>query len=172
MPIGPKYSGVTESVHFLLETVGEDVIRSSPRLFYKWRAIEKLAEGKTADEVLLLAERFAATTAFAHGLAYCQAVETICGANVPSARQNPARVSGGTGAPAAARRRDSGNLRIHRARCCQQPGRNSGGGFVAHFRRTYRPSLFVRPARTRRVAVRHFQTTACAQGARTVAAVS
>jgi formate hydrogenlyase subunit 5 len=84
MPIGPKYSGVTESVLFLLETVGEDVIRSVPRLFYKWRAIEKLAVGKTADEVLLLAERFAATTAFAHGLAFCQAVESICGANVPT----------------------------------------------------------------------------------------
>jgi formate hydrogenlyase subunit 5 len=84
MPIGPKYSGVTESVLFLLETVGEDVIRSVPRLFYKWRAIEKLAEGKTVDEVLLLAERFAATTAFAHGLAFCQAIESICGADVPA----------------------------------------------------------------------------------------
>ncbi len=83
MPIGPKYSGVTESALFLLETVGEDVIRSVPRLFYKWRAIEKLAAGKTVDEVLLLAERFAATTAFAHGLAFCQAVESICDANVP-----------------------------------------------------------------------------------------
>jgi formate hydrogenlyase subunit 5 len=83
MPIGPKYSGVTESALFLLETVGEDVIRSVPRLFYKWRAIEKLAAGKTVDEVLLLAERFAATTAFAHGLAYCQAVESICDAIVP-----------------------------------------------------------------------------------------
>jgi formate hydrogenlyase subunit 5 len=84
MPIGPKYSGVTESVHFLLETVGEDVIRSVPRLFYKWRAIEKLAEGKTADDVLLLAERFAATTAFAHGLAFCRAVESIGGDSVPA----------------------------------------------------------------------------------------
>ncbi|MGH8165449.1 MAG: NADH-quinone oxidoreductase subunit C, partial [Rhodanobacteraceae bacterium] len=84
MPIGPKYSGVTESVHFLLETVGEDVIRSTPRLFYKWRAIEKLAEGKSADEALLLAERFAATTAFAHGLAFCQAIEAISGANIPA----------------------------------------------------------------------------------------
>jgi formate hydrogenlyase subunit 5 len=83
MPIGPKYSGVTESALFLLETVGEDVIRSVPRLFYKWRAIEKLAEGKTADQVLLLAERFAATTAFAHGLAFCLAVESICEAKVP-----------------------------------------------------------------------------------------
>jgi formate hydrogenlyase subunit 5 len=84
MPIGPKFSGVTESVHFLLETVGEDVIRSEPRLFYKWRAIEKLAEGKSADDALLLAERFAATTAFAHGLAFCQALETISGVAVPA----------------------------------------------------------------------------------------
>ena len=84
MPIGPKFSGVTESVHFLLETVGEDVIRFTPRLFYKWRAIEKLAEGKTVDEVLLLAERFAATTAFSHGLAFCQAAERICHTDVPS----------------------------------------------------------------------------------------
>lgn len=83
MPIGPKYSGVTESVHFLLETVGEDVVRAAPRLFYKWRAIEKLAEGKTAEDVLLLAERFSATTAFAHGLAFCQAVESVCRANIP-----------------------------------------------------------------------------------------
>ena len=83
MPVGPKFSGATESVHFLLETVGEDVIRFTPRLFYKWRAIEKLAEAKPAGRVLLLAERFAATTAFAHGLAYCQAVERICGAEVP-----------------------------------------------------------------------------------------
>jgi formate hydrogenlyase subunit 5 len=83
LPIGPKYSGVTESVQFLLETVGEDVIRAETILFYKWRAIEKLAEGKQAEEVLLLSERFSATTAFAHGLAFCQAVESICQTNIP-----------------------------------------------------------------------------------------
>jgi Ni,Fe-hydrogenase III large subunit len=84
MPIGPKFSGITESVHFLLETVGEDVIRSSSRLYYKWRAVEKLAEGKPVEEVLLLAERFAATTAFAHGLAFLLAVESIAGVDVPA----------------------------------------------------------------------------------------
>ena len=87
MPIGPKYSGVTESVHFLLETVGEDVTRSLPRLFYKWRAIEKLAEGKSMDQVLPLAERFAATTAFAHGLAFCLAVESIARVQIPARAQ-------------------------------------------------------------------------------------
>ena len=83
MPIGPVFSGVTESVHFLLETVGEDVTRALPRLFYKYRGIEKIAEGRSFDDVLLLAERFAATTAFAHALAYCQAVESICQSDIP-----------------------------------------------------------------------------------------
>ena len=83
MPIGPKFSGVTESVHFLLETVGEDVIRTIPRLFYKYRAVEKIAEGRAVENALLLAERFAATTAFAHALALCQAVESISGIAVP-----------------------------------------------------------------------------------------
>ena len=83
MPIGPKFGGITEPVHFLLETVGEDVIRAYRRLFYKYRAVEKMAEGRSAEDALLLAERFAATTAFAHGLAYCQAVESLRGIRVP-----------------------------------------------------------------------------------------
>jgi formate hydrogenlyase subunit 5 len=83
MPIGPVFSGLAESVHFQLETVGEDVISSVPRLFYKYRGIEKIAEGRSVDDVLLLAERFSATTAFAHALAFCSAVESIAGVEVP-----------------------------------------------------------------------------------------
>jgi formate hydrogenlyase subunit 5 len=77
MPIGPIYSD------FLLETVGEDVIRTIPRFFYKYRGVEKIAEGRTVDEVLLLAERFSGTSAFAHSLAFCQAVEEISRVEVP-----------------------------------------------------------------------------------------
>lgn len=84
MPVGPIYSGVTESAHFLLETVGEDVIHIFPRFFYKYRAVEKIAEGRSIEDALLLAERFSATTAFAHALAYCQAVETLSGMDVPA----------------------------------------------------------------------------------------
>lgn len=84
MPIGPVFSGVAESAHFLLETVGEDVVRALPRLFYKYRGIEKIAEGRSIADVLLLAERFAATTAFAHALGFCQAVETVARAEVPA----------------------------------------------------------------------------------------
>jgi formate hydrogenlyase subunit 5 len=84
MPVGPVYEGgAGESVHFLLETVGEDVIRALPRLFYNYRAVEKIAEGKPVSDVLLLAERFSATSAFAHSLAFCQAVERALHVDVP-----------------------------------------------------------------------------------------
>lgn len=83
MPIGPVFSDFAESAHFLLETVGEDVIVTIPRFFYKYRGIEKIAEGQAIDRVLLLAERFSGSSAFAHGLAFCQAVEEICGVKVP-----------------------------------------------------------------------------------------
>jgi formate hydrogenlyase subunit 5 len=83
MPVGPVFSDFAESAHFLLETVGEDVIRTIPRFFYNYRGVEKIAEGQPAHRALLLAERFSGTAAFAHGLAFCQAVETICGIAVP-----------------------------------------------------------------------------------------
>ncbi len=85
MPVGPVYTGgIGESLHFLLETVGEDVIRAIPRLFYNYRAVEKIAEGRTVPDALLLAERFAATSAFAHSLAFCQAVERIDSVKTPA----------------------------------------------------------------------------------------
>jgi formate hydrogenlyase subunit 5 len=84
MPVGPVYEGgIGESVHFMLETVGEDVLRAVPRLFFNFRAVEKIAEGGSVAQALLLSERFAAKSSFAHSLAFCSAVERICGAAVP-----------------------------------------------------------------------------------------
>jgi formate hydrogenlyase subunit 5 len=87
MPVGPVYSGEAESALFLLETVGEDVVRALPRLFYKYRAIEKLAEGRRVADVLLLAERCAGTSAIGNALGYCQAVERALGCEVPPRAQ-------------------------------------------------------------------------------------
>jgi formate hydrogenlyase subunit 5 len=83
MPVGPIYSVVNGPVYFSLETVGEDVIRAQPRLFYTYRGVEKIAQGRPATDVLLLAERLSGTSAFAHSLAFCQAVERICGIEIP-----------------------------------------------------------------------------------------
>jgi formate hydrogenlyase subunit 5 len=87
MPIGPVFSDFAESAHFLLESVGEDVIRTIPRFFYKYRGVEKIAEGQPADRALLLAERYSGIAAFAHGLAFCRAIETICAIKVPPRAQ-------------------------------------------------------------------------------------
>jgi formate hydrogenlyase subunit 5 len=87
MPIGPIHSTATGPVHFLLETVGEDVIRAQPRLFYAYRGLEKIAESRSAHDTILLAERMSATSAFAHSLALCQAVESVCRVEVPARAQ-------------------------------------------------------------------------------------
>lgn len=83
MPVGPIYSAASAPVYFQLESVGEDVIRAQPRLFYTHRALEKIAEGRRPDDVVLIAERISGTSAFAHSLALCQAVERLCQLEVP-----------------------------------------------------------------------------------------
>ncbi len=77
MPIGPVFSDLAEAAHFRIETLGEDASRIALRFFYKYRAVEKLAEGQPVSRVQLLAERFSGAAAFAHGLAFCQAIEEI-----------------------------------------------------------------------------------------------
>ncbi|MGA9883468.1 MAG: NADH-quinone oxidoreductase subunit C [Candidatus Acidiferrales bacterium] len=89
MPVGPVYEGgLGQSVHFLLETVGEDVVRAVPRLFYNFRAVEKISEGQPVSRALLLAERFAATSSFAHSLSFCLALERMSGTEIPVRAKN------------------------------------------------------------------------------------
>ncbi len=83
MPVGPVFSGEAESSHFLLETIGEEIVRAFPRLFFKYRGVEKLAEGRSINDVLLLSERFAGTTAFSHALTFCLAVEKRSSTKIP-----------------------------------------------------------------------------------------
>jgi len=87
MPIGPIFSGEAESVHLQLETIGEEIIRAFPRLFFKYRGVEKIASGKSVGDVILLAERNVGTSAFSHALAYCIAIEQLSDIKVPKRAQ-------------------------------------------------------------------------------------
>ncbi len=49
--------------------------------------MEKSAEGRSIDEVLLLSERFAGTAAFAHSMAFCMAVEQLSNLVIPPRAQ-------------------------------------------------------------------------------------
>lgn len=86
-PVGPIWAGYAESGLWLLETTGEQIDQTHSRLFYKFRGVQKIAEGQSPENALLLAERFSGSSAFAHGLAYCQALEKLAGCNVPGRAQ-------------------------------------------------------------------------------------
>jgi Ni,Fe-hydrogenase III large subunit/Ni,Fe-hydrogenase III component G len=82
-PLGPVRSGVVESGHYRLRTVGEEIVDFRLHLFYKHRGIEQLAVGLTPLHLPLLAERISGTSGFAHALAVCEALERATGLAVP-----------------------------------------------------------------------------------------
>jgi len=82
-PLGPVRSGVVESGHYLLRTAGEELVDMRLQLFYKHRGIEKRAEGVALEHLPLIAERISGTSAFAHSLTLCQALERAAAVDVP-----------------------------------------------------------------------------------------
>jgi len=83
-PLGPVRSGVVESGHYTIRTVGEEIVDLRLQLFYKHRAVEKRAEGLAFVHLPLVAERISGTSAFAHSLALCQALEMAASCEVPA----------------------------------------------------------------------------------------
>jgi Ni,Fe-hydrogenase III large subunit/Ni,Fe-hydrogenase III component G len=82
-PLGPVRSGIVESGHYTLRTVGEEIVDMHLQLFYKHRGVEKRAEGLALELLPLVAERISGTSAFAHSLALCQALELVAQIEVP-----------------------------------------------------------------------------------------
>ena len=82
-PLGPVRSGVVESGHYLLRTAGEELVDMHLQLFYKHRGVEQRAEGLSLAHVPLVAERISGTSAFAHSLALCQALESVVEVEIP-----------------------------------------------------------------------------------------
>ncbi len=83
VPVGPIHAGVIEPGHFRFSALGETIVQLEARLFYTHRGIEKLAEGRTPEQALPLAERICGACAFSHAVAFCEAVEGLAGARVP-----------------------------------------------------------------------------------------
>ncbi len=83
IPVGPIHAGIIEPGHFRFNVAGERIITLEGKLFFTHKGVEKLLEGRTADEALPLVERVSGDSAASHALAFCQAVETIAGCVVP-----------------------------------------------------------------------------------------
>jgi formate hydrogenlyase subunit 5 len=83
IPHGPVRSGVLESIEYLVETPGEAIPHLNMRIFYKHRGVAARFTGMTVADGVLLAERAEGIASVAHALAFCHAVETIAGCQVP-----------------------------------------------------------------------------------------
>ena len=81
---GPVRSGVFESIEYLVETTGEEIPSLSLRVSYKHRGIEKSFEGLNVDDGVLLAERYEGVASVAHAIAFCGAIESIGGIEIPA----------------------------------------------------------------------------------------
>jgi formate hydrogenlyase subunit 5 len=75
IPYGPIRSGVFESIRYVIESGGEDVLALEARPFSKHRRLERRFAGLEPDRAVLLAERIAGIAGVAHATAFSQAVE-------------------------------------------------------------------------------------------------
>jgi len=87
IPYGPVRSGVFESVEYLVETTGEDILHLSVGLSSKTRDIEDRFVGTDVYTGVLLAERVEGIASVAHALGFAQAVESMCSVRIPRAAE-------------------------------------------------------------------------------------
>ncbi|MDD2227873.1 MAG: hydrogenase [Candidatus Cloacimonetes bacterium] len=85
--VGPVHAGVIEPGHFRFICKGETVEHLEIQLGYQHRGVCKLLADGDVRNKMPLAETIAGDTAIGHGLAYCLAVEALCGAEVSSTIQ-------------------------------------------------------------------------------------
>lgn len=80
---GPVRADFVETGEFHFSYIGEAILHYHPRLFYKHRGLEGRFAGLAAEKAVFLAERVSGVGSACHALAYCQAVESAWGIEVP-----------------------------------------------------------------------------------------
>lgn len=84
IPVGPIHAGIIEPGHFRFSVAGEEIVALEPRFGWVHKGAEKLFERLALDKQVRLSERISGDSAFSHSLAFCQAIETVCRADVPA----------------------------------------------------------------------------------------
>ena len=68
--VGPIHAGIIEPGHFHFSQAGEEMLHQEVRHFYKYRAIEKMLEGKTLLEAKPIIERISGNESIAYQIAW------------------------------------------------------------------------------------------------------
>ncbi len=83
IPFGPQHPVLPEPIHLDLVLEDEKVIEAIPSIGFIHRGLELLAEKRDFNDYQYVVERTCGICSFGHGLAYCQALESIFHAEVP-----------------------------------------------------------------------------------------
>ena len=83
IPVGPVHAGIIEPGHFRFSVVGEKVLRLEERLGYVHKGIEQRFEELALLDGQRLAARVSGDSGVAFSWAYCQALESMAGAEPP-----------------------------------------------------------------------------------------
>ena len=81
--VGPIHAGIIEPGHLRFCTVGEEIHKFDVQLFYTHKGIEKMAEGKTINEALVIAENICGMCSYSHSTAFCLAIESLSNISIP-----------------------------------------------------------------------------------------
>ena len=84
IPVGPVHAGVIEPGHFRFNVLGETVLKMRARLYFTHKGTERLFVNQRAEEAVVLAERVSGDTTVGHAVAFCQAVESLGGLEIPN----------------------------------------------------------------------------------------
>jgi Ni,Fe-hydrogenase III large subunit len=85
--VGPVHAGIIEPGHFRFQCAGETVLHLEIQLGYQHRGAEALMVKSAPVRRLVVAESIAGDTAIGHATAYCDAVESLAGTEVPPRAQ-------------------------------------------------------------------------------------
>ncbi|MBI4366255.1 MAG: hydrogenase [Deltaproteobacteria bacterium] len=81
--VGPVHAGIIEPGHFRFQCHGEKVFHLEIQLGFQHRGVERRMVAAKPSLRAVLAESIAGDTVIGHGLAYCHAIEGLCGRSVP-----------------------------------------------------------------------------------------
>lgn len=85
--VGPIHAGIIEPGHFHFSQAGEEMLHLEVRHFYKYRAIEKMLEGKTLYEAKPIIERISGNESIAYQICWRDIVLQAANHELPPALQ-------------------------------------------------------------------------------------
>lgn len=83
IPIGPQHPSLDEPGCFTITLEGEKVVNAVIGIGYNHRGLEKACESRTYVQNLYIIERVCGICSHTHSTAYCKAIETLAGLQIP-----------------------------------------------------------------------------------------